>query len=151
MAGLRAGERASRESAFLRRSGLRLCHQRIDQRRRKARRARSHPTTTPIFTLYGVLDGHEKVVRYDRLDDRSKPDHAEIRESCNVLVGPGEIDLVKPYEIHTEITVGERTVAVIIRSQKGGDFNQGRYVPEENRYYESLGPRQTPCEMLPKY
>ena len=74
-----------------------------------------------------------------------------IRESSNVLVGPGEIDLVKPYEIHTEITVGERTVAVIIRSQKGGEFNQGRYVPEENRYYESLGPRQTPCEMLPKY
>ena len=98
-----------------------------------------------------MLDGHEKVVRYDRLDDRSKPDHAEIRESCNVLVGPGEIDLVKPYEIHTEITVGERTVAVIIRSQKGGEFNQGRYVPEENRYYESLGPRQTPCEMLSKY
>ena len=50
-----------------------------------------------------------------------------------------------------EITVGERTVAVIIRTQKGGEFNQGRYVPEENRYYESLGPRQTPCEMLPKY
>jgi hypothetical protein len=39
---------------------------------------------------------------------------------------------------------------VIIRSQRGGDFNQGRYVPEENRYYESLGPRQTHCEMLPK-
>ena len=45
-----------------------------------------------------------------------------IRESSNVLVGPGEIDLVKPYEIHTEITVGERTVAVIIRSQKGGEL-----------------------------
>jgi predicted metal-dependent enzyme (double-stranded beta helix superfamily) len=103
-----------------------------------------------IYTLYGVLDGRERVVRYDRLDDRSKPDHAEIRESSNVLVGPGEIDLVKPYEIHTEITVGERTVAVIIRSQKGGDFNQGRYIPEKNGYYESLGPRQTPCEMLPK-
>ena len=43
-----------------------------------------------------------------------------------MLVGPGEIDLVKPYEIHTEITVGERTIA-----QKGGEFNQGRYVPEE--------------------
>ena len=117
---------------------------------RQGGRARIHDHAH-IYTLYGVLDGHEKVVRYDRLDDRSKPDHAEIRESCNVLVGPGEIDLVKPYEIHTEITVGERTVAVIIRSQKGGEFNQGRYVPEENRYYESLGPRQTPCEMLPKY
>ncbi len=103
-----------------------------------------------IYTLYGVLDGHERVVRYDRLDDRSKPGYAEIRESSDVFVGPGEIDLVKPYEIHTELTVGERTVAVIIRSQKGGSFNQGRYIPEKNEYYESLGPRQTPCEMLPK-
>jgi len=101
-----------------------------------------------IYTLYGVLDGHEKIVRYDRIDDRSKPGYAEIKESSNVLCGPGEIDLVKPYEIHTELTVGERTVAVIIRSQKGGDFNQGRYIPEKNQYYESLGPRQTPCEML---
>jgi len=116
---------------------------------RQGRGARIHDHAH-IYTLYGVLDGHERVVRYERLDDRSKPAYAEIRESSNVLVGPGEIDLVKPYEIHTEITVGERTVAVIIRSQKGGEFNQGRYVPEKNEYYESLGPRQTPCEMLPK-
>jgi predicted metal-dependent enzyme (double-stranded beta helix superfamily) len=116
---------------------------------RQDRRARIHDHAH-IYTLYGVLDGHERIVRYERLDDRSKPEYAEIRESSNCLVGPGEIDLVKPYEIHTEITVGERTVAVIVRSQKGGDFNQGRYVPERNEYYESLGPRQTPCEMLPK-
>lgn len=115
---------------------------------RQDRRARIHDHAH-IYTLYGVLDGRERVVRYDRLDDRSKPDYAEIRQSSDVLVGPGEIDLVKPYEIHTEITVGERTAAVIIRSQKGGDFNQGRYNPEKNEYYESLGPRQTPCDMLP--
>ena len=102
-----------------------------------------------IYTLYGVLDGHERIERYERLDDRSKPDYAEIRKAADLLVGPGEIDLVRPYEIHTEVTVGERTVAVIIRSQKGGDFNQGRYNPETYEYYESLGPRQTPCEMLP--
>ena len=103
-----------------------------------------------IYTLYGVLDGRERVQRYERLDDRSKPNYAEIRKAADVLVGPGEIDLVRPYEIHTEVTVGERTVAVIIRSQKGGSFNQGRYNPETNEYWESLGPRQTPCEMLPK-
>jgi predicted metal-dependent enzyme (double-stranded beta helix superfamily) len=116
---------------------------------RQGQRARIHDHAH-IYTLYGVLSGRERVVRYDRLDDRSKPDHAEIRQSSDLLVGPGEIDLVKPYEIHTEITVGERTVAVIIRSQKGGEFNQGRYIPEKNEYYESLGPRQTPCEMLLK-
>ena len=103
-----------------------------------------------IYTLYGVLDGRERIERYERLDDRSKPGYAKIRKTTDQLVGPGEIDLVKPYEIHTEVTVGERTVAVIIRSQKGGDFNQGRYVPEKDEYYESLGPRQTPCEMMPK-
>ena len=116
---------------------------------RQGQRARIHDHAH-IYTLYGVLDGREKIVRYDRLDDRSKPGYAEIREASNLLCGPGEIDLVKPYEVHTEVTVGERTVAVIIRSQKGGDFNQGRYVPEENKYYESLGPRQTPCAMLPQ-
>jgi predicted metal-dependent enzyme (double-stranded beta helix superfamily) len=102
-----------------------------------------------IYTLYGVLDGHERVERYERIDDRSKPNYAEIRKTVDVMVGPGEIDLVRPYEIHTEVTVGQRTVAVIIRSQKGGSFNQGRYNPETNEYWESLGPRQTPCEMLP--
>ena len=111
-------------------------------------RARIHDHAH-IYTLYGVLDGRERIERYERLDDRSRPDYAEIRKTTDLPVGPGEIDLVKPYEIHTEVTVGERTVAVIIRSQKGGDFNQGRYNPETNEYYESLGPRQTPTEMLP--
>ena len=103
-----------------------------------------------IYTLYGVLDGHEQILRYERLDDRSRPDYAEIREVADMRVGPGEIDLVKPYEIHTENSLGERTVAVIIRSEKSGGFNQGRYDPATNRYWESLGPKQTPTEMLPK-
>jgi predicted metal-dependent enzyme (double-stranded beta helix superfamily) len=101
-----------------------------------------------IYTLYGVLDGHERIERYERLDDRTKPDYAEIRQTADMHVGPGEIDLVKPYEIHREITVGESTVAIIIRSEKGGGFNQGRYDPETNRYWESLGPRQTPVDMF---
>ena len=116
---------------------------------RQGARARIHDHAH-IYTLYGVLDGHERIERYERLDDRSRPNYAEIRKTVDVHVGPGEIDLVKPYEVHTEVTVGERTVAVIIRSQRGGDFNQGRYNPDTNEYYESLGPRQTPVEMLPK-
>jgi hypothetical protein len=116
---------------------------------RQGARARIHDHAH-IYTLYGVLDGHERIERYERLDDRSRPSYAEIRKTADLHVGPGEIDLVRPYEIHTEVTVGERTVAVIIRSQKGGEFNQGRYDPETNEYFESLGPRQTPTEMLPR-
>lgn len=116
---------------------------------RQGGRARIHDHAH-IYTLYGVLDGHERVERYERIDDRSRPGHAEIRKTTDRLVGPGEIDLVRPHEIHVEVTVGERAVAVIVRSQKGGSFNQGRYNPESNEYYESLGPRQTPVEMLAK-
>jgi hypothetical protein len=111
------------------------------------RRTRIHDHAH-IYTLYGVLDGHERIERYERLDDRSRPGYAEIRKSSDVRVGPGEIDLVRPYEIHTEVTDGERTVALIIRSEKGGGFNQGRYNPEDNEYFESLGPRQTPVGMF---
>ncbi len=103
-----------------------------------------------IYTLYGVLDGREKVERYERIDDRSRPNYAVIKKTTDTIVTPGKIDLVKPYEIHAEVTVGERTVAVIIRSEKAGGFNQGRYNTETNEYFESLGPRQTPVEMLPK-
>jgi len=102
-----------------------------------------------IYTLYGVLDGNERIERWERVDDRSKPDHAEIRKTHDVYVGRGEIDLVKPYEIHRELLESDRSVAVIIRSAKGGEFNQGRYDPETSQYWESLGPRQTPAEMLP--
>ncbi len=102
-----------------------------------------------IYTLYGVLDGHERIERYERVVDRRSEGYAEIKRTADVEVGSGEIDLVKPYEVHAEQTIGERTVAVIIRSQKSGTFNQGRYDAETHVYFESLGPRQTPVEMLP--
>jgi predicted metal-dependent enzyme (double-stranded beta helix superfamily) len=100
-----------------------------------------------IYTLYGVLDGNQRIERYVRTDDRSKADYAVIEQTTSSVCGPGEIDLVRPYEIHTEHTTGERAVAVIVRSEKSGTFNQGRYVPEKNQYYESLGPRQTPIDI----
>lgn len=120
-------------------------HKRMDRSGRTLIHHHGH-----IYTLYGVLDGHERIERYARTDDRSRPDYAEIERTVDALVGPGDIDLVRPYEIHAEVAVGERTVAVIVRSQKGGEFNQGRYNPETNAYWESVGPRQTPAEMLPR-
>jgi predicted metal-dependent enzyme (double-stranded beta helix superfamily) len=103
-----------------------------------------------IYTLYGLLTGNERIERYERIDDRSKPDYCEIRRTVDVLVGPGDIDLVKPYEVHAEVTTGEGGTAIVVRSAKAGEHLQGRYDPEANKYWESVGPRQTPAEMLPK-
>jgi predicted metal-dependent enzyme (double-stranded beta helix superfamily) len=99
------------------------------------------------WTLYGVLDGTETIERYERTDDRSKPDYAEIRKTVNVKVGPGKIDLVPPYEIHAEESGDERTVAIIVRAEKAGGFLQGRYDPATKRYWQGYGPKQLPYEL----
>ncbi len=99
------------------------------------------------WTLYGVLDGSESIERYERVDDRSKPEYAEVRKTVNLKVGAGKIDLVPPYEIHAEESGEERTVAIIVRAEKAGGFLQGRYDPATNKYWQGYGPKQVPYEM----
>jgi predicted metal-dependent enzyme (double-stranded beta helix superfamily) len=99
------------------------------------------------WTLYGVLDGHETIERYERLDDGSKPDHADIRRTVEVKVGPGKVDLVPPYQIHAEESGEERTVAIIVRAEKAGGFLQGRYDPATKKYWQGYGPKQLPYEL----
>jgi predicted metal-dependent enzyme (double-stranded beta helix superfamily) len=99
------------------------------------------------WTLYGVLDGTESIERYERVDDRSRPDYAEVRKTVDVKVEAGKIDLVPPYEIHAEESGDERTVAIIVRAEKAGGFLQGRYDPETNRYWQGYGPKQLPHEL----
>jgi len=97
-----------------------------------------------IYTLYGLLDGKQRILRYERIDDRSKSDYAEVKSISNSECGPGEVDLVRPWEIHAEASAGERVVALIARSEKSGGFLQGRYIPEKNSYWQGYGPIQVP-------
>jgi predicted metal-dependent enzyme (double-stranded beta helix superfamily) len=98
------------------------------------------------WTLYGVLDGTETIMRYERVDDKSKPEYAEIRGVSKLRAGPGEVDLVRPWEIHAEASGEERTVAIIVRAEKAGGFLQGRYDPVNKRYWQGYGPIQVPYE-----
>ena len=99
------------------------------------------------WTLYGVLDGHETIERYERLDDGSKLGFADIRQTENVGVGPGKVDLVAPYQIHAEESGDERTVAIIVRAERAGSFLQGRYDPANKKYWQGYGPEQIPYEL----
>lgn len=99
------------------------------------------------WTLYGVLDGSETIERYQRVDDGSKTDYAELRKTVNVKVSAGKIDLVPPYEIHAEESGEERTVAIIVRAEKAGGFLQGRYDPATNKYWQGYGPEQIPFQL----
>lgn len=99
------------------------------------------------WTLYGVLDGSETIERYERLDDGSKPDYVDVRESENFRVGPGDVDLVRPWQIHAEESSAERTVAIIVRAEKSGGFLQGRYDPVSKKYWQGYGPKQIPYRL----
>lgn len=100
------------------------------------------------WVLYGLLDGTETLERYERIDDRSKPGYAEVRLTSAPQGSPGQADLVPPYDIHSEKGGPDRSVAVIVRSERlVGRCLQGRYNPETNEYHEGHGPDQIPYQI----
>ena len=100
------------------------------------------------WVLYGVLDGTESLERYQRIDDGSKPGHAEIKLTSVTTGSQGKVDLVPPHDIHAEQGGDARSVAIILRSQKLGGTNiQHGYNVAEKTVEERYGPRQIPFEL----
>jgi predicted metal-dependent enzyme (double-stranded beta helix superfamily) len=101
------------------------------------------------WTAYGLLDGVEKLERYSRLDDGSKEGYADIHLDSVTEGGPGTVDLVPPFDIHSEKGGPARSVAVIVRSERlAGRVLQGRYNPEAKTTHQGDGPTQVPFELV---
>jgi predicted metal-dependent enzyme (double-stranded beta helix superfamily) len=102
------------------------------------------------WVLYGVLDGTEKLERYDRLDDGGRAGHAELRLASVTTGTPGKVDLVPPRAIHAEQGGPTRSVAIIVRSQRLGEGTvlQHAYDTKANTVIERYGPTQVPFEPL---
>jgi predicted metal-dependent enzyme (double-stranded beta helix superfamily) len=100
------------------------------------------------WTAYGVLDGAERLERYRRLDDGKNPNHALIQLESISEGSPGKVDLVPPFAIHSEKGGAERSVAVIVRSERlVGRVLQGRYDAKTDKYHQGEGPTQVPFEV----
>lgn len=100
------------------------------------------------WVLYGLLDGRETLERFERVDDRSREDYAEVRLTSANQGQAGHADLVQPYDIHAEQGSDIRSVAVILRSNVlVGRVEQGRYDRETNKYFTGTGPTQIPYEL----
>jgi len=93
----------------------------------------------PSWTVYGVLAGNERIVRFRQRDDGLEETRVE---QC----GPGTVDVVPPDEIHAEVAGDERTVAVIVRSQRSGTFRQFRY-EDDGTPIAFGGPMQVPYRL----
>ena len=102
------------------------------------------------WVLYGVLDGSESLERYDRIDDGSRPGHAEVRLASVTAGTQGKVDLVPPHAIHAEQGGPTRSVAIIVRSQRLGEGTvlQHMYDVKANTVIEQYGPTQIPYDLV---
>ncbi len=100
------------------------------------------------YTAYGVCHGSEYLERYERLDDGSKPGHAEIKHTTTTIGAPGVVDLVPPWAIHAEQGSDRRSCAVIIRSERlVGKVLQHNYDPDAMTVVQRSGPEQIPYRL----
>ena len=99
------------------------------------------------WVLYGVLCGTESLERYERIDDRSRDDYAQVRLTSVSVGSPGKVDLVPPFDIHAEQGGPTRSVALILRSTKLGDITQRQYDPVTGEIRPGPGPTQIPFDL----
>ena len=91
------------------------------------------------WTIYGVLDGNEMTHLYDRIDDGSEPGRAELRLSAKYDAPTGHVDMVPPFVVHCEWGMGERSVAITVRTNNPNSHDQTRFDLETGRTWTSQG------------
>ncbi len=100
------------------------------------------------WVLYGLVEGTESLERYDRIDDGSRPDYAEVKLASVTTGQPGTVDLVPPFNIHAEQGGPGRSVAVIFRSERlVGRILQHGYDVATGKVIERYGPTQVPFSL----
>ncbi len=98
----------------------------------------------PAWTVYGLLEGRERIVRFGVVTGQDGARRLE--ETMSTECGPGDVDIVRPHEIHSEYAGETRTVAFIVRSQRTGTFPQMGY--ENGVDGERIaGPNQVPYDL----
>jgi predicted metal-dependent enzyme (double-stranded beta helix superfamily) len=100
------------------------------------------------WTLYGLVDGTERIERYARKDDGKRAGFAELMLVAGRDMGPGGVDFVPPYEVHAERGGADRSVAIIVRSERMvGRFKQHMFDVDNKTVTEAWGPEQVPFEL----
>lgn len=79
------------------------------------------------WTVYGIVSGWERMTRYLRKDDGSNVQRAQLEEVSQNICQAGTVDVVPPWEIHTESNDDNRAVALVVRSENLGGFDQTIY------------------------
>ena len=99
------------------------------------------------WTAYGVIEGTERIVRYELAEGTRDAERAVLRRSSETLVKPGFVDVIGPYEAHAEHAETGRTVAIIVRSQRTGIALHAVFDLKTGSVERRPGPVQIPVQI----
>ncbi len=101
-----------------------------------------------VWTLYGLIEGHETMYRYARTDNAPRDvGPATLEVIGRHEIGPGDIDAVPPGAIHQEHAGTAPSIAFIVRAQKAGTFKQRNFDLETGDVTLNDGPLLVPYEL----
>ena len=64
------------------------------------------------------------MTRFNRTDDGTDPKHADLELVSSHICKAGTVDVIPPWDIHTESNEDNRAVALSVRSETLGHFDQ---------------------------
>ena len=99
------------------------------------------------WTVSALMEGEEHVTLYRRVDDGRRPEFARLEKLADHDVRPGHVDVIPPYVIHEEKAGAQRTVSMIVRSEKTGSFPQNMFHMLSGRVTQSPGAGQFPYDL----
>ena len=86
------------------------------------------------WAVYGVYQGTMRMTRYERLDDGSDGDYAEIRGTGEFDVEAGRADVIAPWGIHeVENRTDRPTRSFVIRSRALNEVWRNRFDVKKKR------------------
>jgi predicted metal-dependent enzyme (double-stranded beta helix superfamily) len=95
------------------------------------------PHNHGTWNLFGVAKGAMHYRSFQRLDDRSQPNFADLQTSEDRILRAGDVTVLPgpPHDIHATAGLVDATVTVLVSRQQ---FNAVReqYLPELKSYYE---------------
>lgn len=101
-----------------------------------------------VWTLYGLIEGRETMLRYERVDEGlCDPQTTKLKMVSWHSIGPGDVDIVPPGGIHQEHAGPERSIAFIVRAKRPGTFPQHYYDPATGAVSVNNGPQLMPMAL----
>jgi hypothetical protein len=82
------------------------------------------------WTAYGIVSGWERMTRYVRTDDGSDSERADLELVSSEICEAGTVDIIPPWDIHTESNEDNRAVALSVRSETLGHFDQNIFLED---------------------